>query len=202
MGNKKEVTNAKICGIMLASGLSRRFQSNKLLAKVDDRSIFEHSLMAAINSGIFIELIVVTCYEEIKQIAKMFSKVTVIDNQHNNKGMSESIKLGIKHASIHVDGYMFLMADQPFITLKTYEAIARKFCRPEDIIVPQYGDSMGSPKLFASRYKDEFTTLSGDSGGREIIKNHKQCVKIVYIDEEYENRDIDYIEDLDGIIVK
>jgi molybdenum cofactor cytidylyltransferase len=186
-----------LAGIILASGLSSRFKSNKLIHRMKDgKLLFEHSLINAINADIFNEIIVVTSYDEITNITSQYPFVKTIQNMNNIEGISESIKLGVGKVSDYIDGYMFIMADQPYIKSVTFQDIANAFKETDKIIIPQYKDTFGSPKVFPKKYKDELLKLSGDNGGRDVIKEHKNDVFIVNIISEIDNKDIDYQDDL------
>ena len=51
---------------------------------------------------------------------------------------------------------------------------------------------MYNPKVFSSRYRDELMSVSGDTGGRQIISDHRDDLLLVEAESEDEVRDIDY----------
>ena len=50
---------------------------------------------------------------------------------------------------------------------------------------------MCNPKIFSSRYREELMSLSGDTGGRQIIASHKDDILLVEAESEEEVMDID-----------
>ena len=81
--------------IVMASGLSRRFGSNKLLRHVNGRPMFQHilTLLRDFQSQRqdTTDVVVVSAWEILRA-----SKLILWDkNDHNERGISESIKLGL-----------------------------------------------------------------------------------------------------------
>ncbi len=62
-----------ITAIIMASGLSKRMGENKLLLKYKDKTIIEY-VFDEISKVEFKEVIVVSSYDEIKDISKKYKK--------------------------------------------------------------------------------------------------------------------------------
>lgn len=195
---KYEIIKLKsLSAIILASGNSKRFGSeNKLLTKINNETIFEKVLNTCVNSDIFSEIIVVTQFEEIKSICENYY-VDVFENTQPNLGISKSISVGVEHSKNFIDGYMFLQADQPFITIETLQKLNGAFKNNfNDIIIPTYKKKKLSPKIFPSKYKSDLLNLKGDIGGSQILKNYSNNIFYVEFFSEKEFFDIDFKEDL------
>ena len=82
-----------ISAIILASGYSRRMGKNKLLLKYRGKSLIEHTIDTILQCG-FSEVILVGREEEIIEIGNR-NGLKVIKNENADKGISESIKLGV-----------------------------------------------------------------------------------------------------------
>lgn len=203
--SENKFDNQKLCNykskslsaIILASGNSKRFGSeNKLLSKINNETLFEKVLNTCTNSDIFSEIIVVTQFEEIKNICKNHY-VNVFENTQPNLGISKSISIGVEYSKNFIDGYMFLQADQPFITVETLQKLNEAFKNNfNDIIVPTYQNKKLSPKIFPSKYKSDLLNLKGDIGGSQILKNYNNNIFYVEFFSEKEFFDIDFKEDL------
>ncbi len=187
--------NKKIRAILLASGSSTRFGTeNKLLSKIKDKTLFEITLENVITSNCFHEIVVVTKYNEIIECTNNIDKkVILIENHNSEKGISESIKLGASIDS-DIDGYMFFQCDQPFLSINTIKKLVQAF--NNNIVVPNYNGTYGSPKIFPLSLKDSLLKLSGDNGGKEILLQIKTSIIEVEIENSFENIDIDVKEDL------
>jgi len=61
--------------------------------------------------------------------------------------------------------------------------------------VPYYNGVKGSPVIFPQSFKDQLMNLEDDQGGTAVINNNKSRVLPVYIETDYENLDIDTLED-------
>ena len=187
----------KITAIVLASGFSRRFKGNKLLAVYEEKPLIRHIVDKIIKQD-FHEIIMVSQYDEILNLVKnnvtLNSKVKAIRNSAPQKGISESIKLGIK-SSDPCDAYMFFVGDMPLIKEETIGNMVSTYKKLDigkaPILCPIYEGQRGNPTIFAKQYKEEFLNLQGDIGGRQIIARHSQCIINYEISHKEELWDID-----------
>lgn len=185
-----------ISAIIMASGFSRRMGENKLLMKYNDKFLIEYTL-DIISKFDFEEKIIVTQYEKIKEIGKNLNFKVVI-NKYPNKGISESIKLGIKNCG-ESEGYMFFVSDQPLLDKNDIEKLIKAFKEDTSfIIIPKYNNNLGNPVIYPKKYKKDILNLQGDKGGKSIIKS---CDKIKYVNV-CENTlfDIDNIDDFNNLL--
>lgn len=186
-----------ITGIILAAGFSKRMGTNKLLIEIDGISIIQRVIEVAIQSNLD-EIILVYREEQIKLIADKY-KIRSIYNENAHKGQSESLKLGVSYASLDSD-YMFLMADQPFLTSDILNRLIDEYKKSDkSILVPYYNGNKGTPTIFSYKYKSEIMLIEGDKGGRDIIKSNIEEVNDFYIDDEICGYDLDSMEDIKKI---
>ena len=188
-----------ISAIVMASGFSKRMKKNKLLLEIEDKTIIE-KMVEEIKKTKVDEIIVV--YKD-KEVFEKLDKYNIktIYNENSFKGQSESMKLGIKNASFKSSAYMFLVADQPLLDKDTINRLIDEFNKTKKLItVPIYKDKRGIPVIFPVKYKDELLKVTGDKGGREIIKKNKENTKFVFVEEEKKGLDIDDIKDYKKII--
>lgn len=187
-----------ISAIILASGFSKRMGQNKLLLKYRGRSLIEHTIETILKCG-FSEVILVAREEEIIEIGNK-NGLKVIKNENAAKGISESIKLGVMHGK-ETDGYMFIMADQPFLDIVTVKELTAEFREnPAYIIIPKCEGKRGSPVIFPSSFKEDFLKLEGDVGGKVIINKNLDKVKFLEIQDCKELVDIDTNENYENIL--
>ncbi len=93
-----------ITAIIMASGLSTRMGTNKLLLKYKNKLIIEYTF-ELIKELKFEQVIVVSKYDEIMKLSKIYN-FQYIYNENANLGQSESIKLGVLNSK-NSDGYIF-----------------------------------------------------------------------------------------------
>lgn len=183
----------KINLILLAAGNSRRFGSNKLLYSLEGKRMFEYIVdeIEKIHEGIFSEKIVVTQYDEVRDYTQALG-YTVVKNPDSNSGISSSIRLGLKQCE--ADTYMFLVADQPYLKHETILGLLQCFLQSDknmgSVIA---GTKPGNPTIFSYVYRDELLQLTGDQGGRKVMKQYPDDVVYYNVDEEKELQDIDFL---------
>jgi len=187
-----------ISAIILAAGYSRRMGVNKLLLKYRGKSLIQSTIDTILQCG-FSEVILVGRVEEIIEIGNV-NELIVVENQNAEKGISESIKLGVQHAK-EVDGYMFFTADQPFLDVDTIKSLIREYIEnPTYIIVPRCDIRRGNPVIFPPDLKEDFLKLDGDIGGKTIINENLDRVKFVETRDSWQLFDVDTSENYEFII--
>lgn len=178
--------------IVMASGYSKRFKSNKLLSKINDETLIEMTLKQ-IPYDLFKEVIVVTRYQQVKEIASNYPVICLV---HDYEYQSDTIKIGLNNIS-EVSGVMFLTADQP---LRTKESIVNMIYsfrnNPSKILRLTYKDIVGNPVIFPKKYFNKLNRLKRDDGGSLIIKEHLSEVIHVNATDVGELMDIDTEDDL------
>ena len=183
----------RIAIILEAAGDAKRYGSNKLLEPLPDGRPMIQNIMAAVLSLDVHKRVLVTQYDEIASMAD--GKFTIARNNHPELGISLSMQLGIEAAG-DVDAYMFCVCDQPHLKASSLERLIEAYesaCKELDspIVSLAWQGRMFNPKIFSSNYKEELMTLSGDTGGRQIIKDHVDSLVLVEAGSENEVIDID-----------
>jgi len=183
--------------IYLAAGLSSRYGSNKLLAEVDGKPMYRHLLdiltvMKEEEPHRF-ELVVVTAYDEIEE-ALQGLPLKVVRNHHQELGTSHSIKLGLEACGEigRHDHVMFAVADQPYLQEDELFGFIHMYKRSyKGIGVLCWKGEMGNPVIFQGQFVPELMALTGDVGGKAVVKNHLSEVFQYEADSEMSLRDID-----------
>ena len=185
--------------ILLAAGNSKRFNGNKLLAIYKDKPIYMYIVEKVLDLKVN-KIICVTQYKEIKE-ALLNTDINVVMNENSSLGVSSSIKLGINFDK-NADGYMFMICDQPFISIETLNSLIDNFINGDKgIVCVGYGDNKGNPVIFSKRYVNELLSLEGDNGGKRILNGHLNDLNIVNVDSAIELVDIDTQEELGKITI-
>lgn len=187
-----------ISAVVMASGLSKRMNQNKLHMKINDKKIYEYILDTVKFVSCFKEVVVVAKDIEILHRATNLG-FKAVKNDYSHLGQSASIKLGIENIE-KGDGYMFFVADQPFMTENTIKKLCVIFSdNPNKIIVPSFNGINKNPVIFPKSLKKELLNIQGDIGGRAVIKNNQEYVLRVPINYENEFIDIDTFEDYENL---
>lgn len=180
-------------GIILASGFSRRMGKNKLLMNFGEEVILQKVIREIKKSNIS-NIILVAREDNVIEIG-IKEEIQVIRNDFAIYGQSQSIKLGLTKVNLDKN-FMFFCGDQPFIdSISINKLITSSLNFKDNIIIPRVKGKTGSPVIFPKYLKNELEALEGDVGGREVIKNNKNKVKYIDIDNALFLEDIDTIED-------
>ena len=187
---------ARTALILLAAGNGRRFGSNKLMARIGEKKVYEH-MLDKLEKAKGCLRVCVSQYDPILEAAKERG-MRPVKNDAPDLGISHSIGLGLKAAIQEVgeklDAAMFLVADQPMLRQSTVEELLRAFggsakgiagtrCAGED-------GHRGNPAIFDRKYFRELLALSGDKGGRQVLMDHPDDILWVLAEPE-ELMDID-----------
>lgn len=123
-------------------------------------------------------------------------KVKIVINPHYKRGMSASIRKGVRAIDPKSHGILIALGDQPFLKTKTINALIGAFVKNKGaIIVPCYHGIQGHPVIFNKRFGKELLRIRGDVGGRSILKRHPQEVVMVPVRSEGVVKDIDIWKD-------
>jgi molybdenum cofactor cytidylyltransferase len=186
-----------IYGIILAAGEGKRMGKVKLTLPLGDKQLIEWVLQAVKLAPLDKYFLVVR--PEDKEMIKTGEKwgAEIVLNSEYRSGMSSSIKKALHQISAEdLEGFFVILGDQPFINPSLLYKMIRAFnLDKKEMIVPFYKDRPGNPVFFDGYWKDELMKLSGDVGGRVLIKIHPERVKRFKISEEYILLDIDREED-------
>ena len=183
--------------IYLAAGLSSRYGSNKLLEMVDGKPMFRHLLdiltVMKEEEPHRYELVVVTAYDEIEESVKGLP-VKVVRNNNQELGASHSIKLGLEACGEigQHDHVMFAVADQPYVQEDELFGFIHMYKRSyKGIGCLSYQGVMGNPVIFQGKFVPELMALTGNVGGKAVVKAHLSEVFQYEADSEMSLRDID-----------
>ena len=182
----------KIGCVIMASGLGKRFGSNKLMADFHGMPMFQRALDA--TAGLFSHRVVVTRHESVAALCREQNVDVVL---HDLPHRSDTVRLGLEAVG-DLDCCMFLPGDQPLLRRETVAMLLESWKEnPDRIVRPAYEDSEGSPVLFPAWAFPELKNLPEGKGGGVIIKNHPEVVHRVSIANPFELADADTPETLE-----
>ncbi|MCD8362679.1 MAG: putative selenium-dependent hydroxylase accessory protein YqeC [Lachnospiraceae bacterium] len=189
----------KLAMIYMASGFGRRFGSNKLLVPLEGQPLYQHGLRHLLEAagrleasgGFQTSVIVASQYEEILEYARSLGAGTV-HNPYSAEGITASIRLGTKGAPADTELYLYFVADQPYLSAESVVRLVEGFVASGCGIGSV---KKGSPCIFAAKYREELLALTGDRGGRQIIRRHPEDIWEMEVPAA-ELRDIDLPEDM------
>ena len=182
--------NVPVGCVIMASGLSRRFGSNKLLADFAGQPLLCRAF-AATDTPLLAARIVVTRSTEVQAVCRQWGIPVLL---HTLPGRNDTVRLGLcalLQQRPDLAGCMFLPGDQPLLRRETVETMLHAFagtqketergifrlgCQAESGPAPL----VGSPVLFASGYFAELCALPEGKGGNVLLKKYPAQVHTVY----------------------
>lgn len=177
--------------VIMASGMSKRFGSNKLMTDFEGSPMILRTLRA--TESLVQRRVVVTRHEDVAQLCREHGAEVVL---HELPHRSDTVRLGLE-ALGDLDGCMFLPGDQPLLRRETVAELIQCWeANREQIIRPVCGDVPGSPVLFPRWAFPELMNLPEGKGGNCVIRNYPDRVTTMNISDSYELMDADTPETL------
>ena len=194
--------------VIMASGLSRRFGSNKLLAPFDGQPLLCRAF-AATDTPQLAARIVVTRWDAVRSLCSGQGVPVLL---HDLPGRNDTVKLGLSallEQTPDLAGCFFLPGDQPLLRRETIEEMIRAFRRDHLArmggqketerqifrLGAQVGNDpsplVGSPVLFGKGYFAQLLSLPEGKGGSVLLKKHPSNVHTVCVAEPWELLDAD-----------
>ena len=181
-------SSQKISGVILAAGESARFAGPKQCADIGGRTLLAHVTDQALNSKLD-EIVLVLGHNKgdvLESLGDLLDKekLTVVENSDYQKGMSTSLKAGLKVLYNSADAIMFILGDQPKVTtellnklIDAYKHSNAQLCLP--VINTSGGKRHGHPIIIGSKLYPELLKIFGDIGAREVVKEYIKYAKMV-----------------------
>jgi len=192
-----------ISAILLAAGQSKRMQGeNKLLKKYKKKHLINHILKSLIKSKVN-KIIVVLGHEsrKIKKIALKNKKITFVINSQYLKGISTSIKCGLKKISKKNIGFLIAHADMPLVSKTILNTLCLAFnSKNKEIFVPVYKKIVGNPLAFKYSMIKYLKKIKGDRGAKKLIKSNKSKVQLIKMKSKSILIDFDQLKDFPSTI--
>lgn len=164
--------------VILGAGLSRRMGSEKLLLPIGRKRILEKTIDGVAES--FEGVIVIVTRNAILGSIETGKGLIYLVNDQPELGQSTSLKIAVAYLARHYpecQGILVFLGDQPLVSRKLVGKIEQAITKnPTSIIMPEYKGQKGHPVAFGKCWFNELLTVSGDAGGRGIIKEHTEAL--------------------------
>ena len=186
--------------VIMASGLARRFGSNKLLRPLNGKPLYAHglaALLAAAKMRPAADVTVVSRTPEILAAARA-AGARAVESPLSEQGLSFTIKAALDALEPLAEGdyLLFAVADQPYLTAASVAALLEKAAPPTRGATLCFGEKVGSPTLFSASLAKDLRALEGDRGGRSVLRAlGGECLR-VQAESARELEDIDLPEQL------
>ena len=185
-----------IAGILLAAGNSTRFGTQKLAYPLPDGQ------QIGIKSARTMADAMDKCFAIVRKQDQEFADqlrylgFNIVVQPARDAGMGDSLALGVR-ASEHADGWLIALADMPWIRQSTLKVMIDSLESGAAIAAPVYRGKRGHPVGFNHMYRSELTRLGGDTGARQILRDHPDDLQMLEVDDPGILRDVDRPQDLE-----
>jgi molybdenum cofactor cytidylyltransferase len=184
-------------GLLLAAGRGTRFdpqgQQNKLLAPLADGTpvarAAAHAMLAVLPR------VIAVVRPGAETLAHLLNEAgcEVVFAAEAERGMGASLAAGV-HASADADGWVVALADMPWISPTTIEAVARELDLGATIVAPLHDGRRGHPVGFGAVHGEALAALDGDVGARDLLTS--SALTTIAVDDPGVLADIDTPGDL------
>lgn len=197
--NQKEVkSEVKVGCVIMASGVSKRFGENKLLAEFRGKSLIQTALELT-EGDLFASRVVLTRTKEVEGICKN-RQISVL--YHNLPSRNNAIQLGVEDMQ-DMDGILFCPCDQPLLRRGSIKKLKEQFEKyimegnKSVILRLCFEEKPGTPVLFGKENFEELKQIPEGYGGSWLCRKYPERVKLVQAEDSLELYDIDTKEDLE-----
>jgi 4-nitrophenyl phosphatase len=172
----------QVAGIILAAGASTRFGQSKQLIDWGGVPLVAHLADQALAAGLSPVIVVLGCQAESARASLGTRPVQTVMNWRWEDGLSTSVQAGLAALPPETEAAILMQCDQPLITGDLLRELVARFEQTSAPIVhPTHAGQRGTPTLFARRLFPELATVSGDQGGRPVIRRHAREVAAVEV---------------------
>ena len=172
-----------IAGLLLASGASRRFGSNKLVAPLGGRAVVRWSAEALADAVDESWVVVPADAAEVRAALRGLP-VHLVENLEAREGIASSIRAGLSALPVDAEAVVMTLGDQPLIDREVIRRVVRTWRarrRETSAVVAEYDDGRGHPVLFSGTLFPALLALDGDRGARELLASLGDSVTAVTI---------------------
>lgn len=170
---------ARIAGLVLAAGSSRRLGQPKQLLPFDGRTLLDATL-DVVRQAPFDQRLVTTggAADEVRDTVD-FDQIELVESLHFTDGCSSSIVSALDHLHDDTAGIVMLLGDQPGVRVETISALIAEATagnRPVPLAVCRYDDGIGHPFWFGREVFGELANLHGDKAVWKLIESGRHPV--------------------------
>jgi molybdenum cofactor cytidylyltransferase len=192
-----------IAAVVLAAGQSSRLGRPKQLVAFDGRSLIRRAVEAALEGGCAPVIAVLgASAREVRQEVEPFN-VHIVVNENWRVGMAGSIRTGMAGLAAigaSVEAVVLLGCDQPGLDAEVIRRLLDAYHKRRSsgvtMVASAYGETLGTPALFAAVEFAALDALAGDRGARDLLRARSDRVSSISWPEGA--RDVDGPEDLPG----
>ena len=164
-----------VAAVVLAAGAATRMGKLKQLLPFRGRTLVEHSIRQAIETGFHPIMVVVGAEAEAVRSAIATQPVEIVQNEQWQSGMGSSVRAGIRQlqrSAAESAAVAILLPDQPLVTAEHLAAMRNLLhTREHPVVAAQYEGTIGVPALFKRELFSMLASLPAEAGARHLLRN-------------------------------
>lgn len=161
--------------VIMASGLGKRFGSNKLTAPFCGGPMIGRILHE--TEDLFFRRIAVTRHEDVAALCRDAGIEVIL---HDLPGRNDTVRLGLEALRDTVEGCMFCPGDMPLLKRASLARLCEAFAREPEFIW-RLGE--GAPVIFPAWAFEELACLPQGKGGGWVMQAHPEDIRSVEPDD-------------------
>ncbi len=176
----------------------------KQLLPLGGQPLVYRVVKAALDSGL--DKVVLVLGHAAGQIKEAISyllnnpKLKIVENPHYEKGMSSSLKAGLKVVEKDFDHVMVILGDMPHIDAPLIDLLLDKYLSSEcDLGAVRIGGRRSHPAIFSRKLYAGLYSAQGEAGGRRLFELHGRRACFVDPGPSYRYMDMDTPEDYEKL---
>lgn len=190
----------RVSAVVLAAGASTRFGVPKQLLPFAGKTMIEHVLETVMATSVD-EVVVVLGHAADQVMQHVPTACRIVVNEDWEMGISSSIRRGLDAIDRRAEAALFVLADQPLITVEALERILFAYYgTTKPIVASECCGKRGTPALFDRCLFRELQALRGDIGGRQVITRSPDEVVPVEVQSPDILWDVDTIADYERLL--
>ena len=159
-----------VAGIILAAGGSSRMGQPKQLLPWKGEPLVRSVASTALSAGLSPVVLVTGDHGSQVQAAVQDLPLKLVQNPDWESGQSSSIQAGLSALSPETGAAIFLLADQPRVSVTLLRSLIERHAETlAPVVAPRVADQRANPVLFDRLTFHDLMSIHGDIGGRAIF---------------------------------
>lgn len=195
-----------VAGIILAAGCGSRMGTAKQLLPFEHTTLLGRVIDTA-KAATLDAVILVLGFEAdrirhcLETTHPDLTGIRVVENPDWQNGQSFSVAAGLSALTPETGGALFLLGDQPLVTVRTINRLISVFQTTGHwIVAPCHNGQRGNPVLVAAPLFDRLKHPAGDAGARVLFEAFKHRMHCLDVDDPGILMDVDTPQDYADLV--
>lgn len=208
---ERDSSAPRVIALVMAAGLSRRFGTDKRRALLADGRTLLQATLAVAQSNFDATWVILRQQDDPWELG-IDSNIHVLHAPAGDIGLGTSLGVAFSVFSVHAtlpdlsraqtsaEAAAVLLGDMPWVSPNTCRQLI-DHAHAERIVLPRYQEPRhqgrpGHPVLFGRSFWTTLGLLRGDTGARDVLKQHASECRFLEVDDPGIHRDVDNPLDL------